>query len=176
MSSFESNRKTQEMIFIQLKEQLDSLVHLLTELNDKQYAHTNIFLGNASIGGHTRHIIELLKCAVHGYDAGKVDYSNRVRNLSLESDRFTAIRELENLASEVIKADKELKLIIESPAPHAYVSTTYYREIVYNTEHTIHHLALIRVALREMDLNIVGDDFGVAYSTIQYRYANQRAN
>lgn len=161
------------MIFIQLTEQLQSLVNLLTVLNDKQYTHTNRFLGNASIGGHTRHIIELLKCAVHGYDAGKVDYSNRVRDLILESERFTAIQELENLERRVIKADKELKLIIESPAPPVYVRTTYYREIVYNTEHTIHHMALIRVALREMDLDIVGDDFGVAYSTIKYRYAQQ---
>ena len=48
------------------------------------------------------------------------------------------------------------------------VTTTFYREIVYNAEHTLHHLALIKVALREMELDIVGDDFGMAYSTLKF--------
>jgi hypothetical protein len=48
------------------------------------------------------------------------------------------------------------------------VSTTYHREIVYNTEHIIHHLALIKVALIEMKLNIVDENFGMAYATIKY--------
>jgi hypothetical protein len=163
------------MIFIQLIEQLKSLGNLLTLLDDSQYSQNNSYLGNASIGGHTRHIIELLKCATDGYTSGTIDYHNRTRNLLLESERFKGIQELENLQSQVIKEDKELKLIMEGHDTilPRYVSTTYYREIVYNTEHTIHHLALIRVALREMQLDIVGEDFGVAYSTLKYRLAQQ---
>jgi len=100
-----------------------------------------------------------------------VDYLNRVRNLSVETDRSTAITELKNLQSQVIKEDKDLKLVVETDKIKypGFVNTTYFREIIYNAEHTIHHLALIRVALREMNLNIVGEDFGVAYATIQYR-------
>lgn len=163
------------MIFIQLIEQLKSLANLLTLLNDRQYSQNNSYLGNASIGGHTRHIIELLKCATDGYGSGTIDYHSRTRNLLLESERLKGIEELENLQSQVIKADKELKLITEShdTIGPGYVRTTYCREIVYNTEHTIHHMALIRVALREMKLNIVGEDFGVAYSTLKYRLSQQ---
>ena len=161
------------MVFTQLIEQLQSLSNLLIILDDNQYTRNNRLLGNASIGGHTRHIIELLKCAVDGYYTGNVDYINRSRNLSLESERIAAMQELENLQSLIIKADRELKLAVESQGPPVYVRTTFYREIVYNTEHTIHHLALIRVALREMNLDIVSDDFGVAHSTIKYRYASQ---
>jgi hypothetical protein len=155
--------------FIQLIEQLQSLSNLLNILDDNQYTRNNRLLGNASIGGHTRHIIELLKCAVDGYSTGKVDYINRSRNLSLESERITAMRELENLKSLIIKADRELKLAVESQAPPVYVSTTFSREIVYNTEHTIHHLALIRVALREMNLDIVGDVSGGLNNKISLR-------
>ncbi len=159
------------MVFIQLAEQLKSLNNLLILLNDRQYTKANAFLGNASIGGHTRHIIELLHCATDGYQSGNVDYLNRVRNLSLETDRFLAMRELESLQHHIIKKDKALKLTVEiddfdSPG---VVDTTYLREVVYNSEHTIHHLALIRVALREMNLDIVGEAFGVAYSTLNYR-------
>ena len=158
------------MIFIQITEQLKSLSNLLLLLNDRQYNQKNSFLGNASIGGHTRHIIELLKCATNGYHTGTVDYLNRVRNLAIETDKLAAMQELSLMASQLIQPDKKMKLIIESDEVSVtnYVTTTYFREIVYNAEHAIHHLALIRVALREMKLEIVGDDFGMAYSTIKY--------
>jgi hypothetical protein len=158
------------MIFIQITEQLKSLSNLLLLLNDKQYNQKIAFLGNASIGGHSRHIIELLKCATDGYHTGTVDYLNRVRNLAIETDKLAAMQELSLMASQLIQPDKKLKLIVESDEVSVanYVTTTYFREIVYNAEHAIHHLALIRVALREMKLEIVGNDFGMAYSTIKY--------
>jgi hypothetical protein len=159
------------MVFFQLVAQLKSLNNLLILLNDSQYTQANTFLGNASIGGHTRHIIELLKCATDGYHSGKVDYVNRVRNLSLETDRSAAMQELESLQSQIGKKDKALSLAAESEEINSpgFVNTTYFRELVYNTEHTIHHLALIRVGLREMKLDIVGEEFGVAHSTLKYR-------
>jgi hypothetical protein len=41
--------------------------------------------------------------------------------------------------------------------------------MVYNTEHAIHHLALIKVALIEMQLQVIDENFGMAYSTIKYK-------
>lgn len=165
------------MIFIQVTEQLKSLSSLLFLLNDKQYNQKIAFLGNATIGGHTRHIIELLKCVTVGYNAGTVDYLNRVRDLTIETDKLVAMRELSLMAEYIIQSDKQMNLVIECCEEYAtnYVTTTYFREIVYNAEHTIHHLALIRVALREMKLEIVGDDFGMAYSTIKYLATQNKA-
>ena len=158
------------MIFIQITEQLKSLSNLLLLLSDKQYNQKIAFLGNASIGGHTRHIIELLKCAADGYNTGTVDYLNRVRDLATERYKAFAMRKLSLMAEQIIKSDKQMNLVVECCEENAlnYVTTTYFREIVYNAEHTIHHLALIRVALREMQLDIVEDNFGMAYSTIEY--------
>ena len=158
------------MIFIQMTEQLKSLSNLLLLLNDRQYNQKILFLGNASIGGHTRHIVELLKCVTDGYNMGRVDYVNRVRNLSLETDKILAAQELTIMINNVTQPDKHMKLVTECEEGGLIniVRTTYFREIVYNTEHAIHHLALIRVALREMKLDIVGDEFGMAYSTIKY--------
>ena len=158
------------MIFIQITEQLKSLSDLLLMLNDKQYTKKIELLGNSSIGGHTRHIVELLKCATDGYNDGTVDYLNRVRNLAIETDKSIAMRELSLMSDRIIKSDKQMNLVIESNEESSanYVNTTYFREIVYNAEHDIHHLALIRVALRQMKLEIVRDDFGMAYSTIKY--------
>jgi len=101
-----------------------------------------------------------------------VDYLNRERNLLLESDKEFAINSLTILLKSVSLPDKQLRLVTEQDNRNAeedVVVTTYFREIVYNTEHIIHHLALIRVALVEMKLNIADKDFGMAYSTIKYK-------
>jgi len=159
------------MIFIQLSQQLQSLGNLLLLLNKEQYIKKIEHLGNASIGGHTRHIIELLQCAVDGYYTGTVDYINRTRNLLLETDIELAYVTLQQLINNIRNDDEQLKMCVENTGDETSpeVFTTYYREIVYNTEHTIHHLALIKVALIEMKLSIVDKNFGMAKSTIKYK-------
>lgn len=159
------------MIFLQLTQQLGYLSNLLLLLNDEQYNHKIEYLGNATIGGHTRHIIELLQCAINGYNIDEVDYFNRTRNLALEEDRLMAQETLQELTDSVRFPDKKLNMRIEMPdgSDKSFVSTTYFREIVYNTEHAIHHLALIKVALMAMKLNVTDKDFGMAYSTIKYK-------
>lgn len=160
------------MIFLQLTQQLESLRKLLLHLTDEQFKKKVAHLGNASIGGHTRHVIELLQCALDGYNTGEVDYVNRKRNLLLETDRIFALSVLQQLDGLVNFPDKQLNLVverIEGALELANVTTTYYREVVYNTEHTIHHLALIKVAIFEMKLELVDDHFGMAYSTIKYK-------
>lgn len=159
------------MIFTQLTQQLHSLANLLAILNDEQYKHQITHLGKASIGGHTRHIIELLQCAINGYETGTVDYVNRHRNLDLENNKHLALAVLEQLEKQIVRSDKQLKMVVEEmeEVTSLNITTTYFREVVYNTEHAIHHLALIKVALIEMKLDLVNDDFGMAYSTIKYK-------
>ncbi|HMG83542.1 MAG TPA: hypothetical protein VK559_10950 [Ferruginibacter sp.] len=160
------------MIFIQLSQQLRSLSDLLSLLDDRQYNKKIAHLGNASIGAHTRHIIELLQCAITGYEIGQIDYINRSRDIQLETDRIFARSILHQLDNTIKHPDKQLALVveqIEGCTELSNVTTTYFREIVYNSEHTIHHLALIKVAIIEMKLELVDDTFGMAYSTIKYR-------
>lgn len=160
------------MIFQQLSQQLQQLNKLLLSLTNEQYNKKVAHLGNASIGGHTRHVIELLQCAIDGYSTGEVDYVNRKRNLLLETDRMFAQSVLQQLDGLIKVPDRQLSLVveqIEGVIELTNVTTTYYREVVYNTEHTIHHLALIKVAIIDMKLDIIDNDFGMAYSTIKYQ-------
>jgi hypothetical protein len=165
------------MIFKQLSEQLESLTSVISSLTDEQFTRKSPLLGEASIGSHTRHIIELVQCACSGYVKGRVDYLNRSRDFALENDRLLALSALQQFDDALMLADKQLELAVENsedPETNRPVVTTYYREIVYNTEHTIHHLALIKVALIEMQLQIVDPHFGMAYSTIKYKSTLQQ--
>ena len=159
------------MIFDNLSEELNNLQNLLHQLTAEQYNLKIEYLGNASIGGHTRHIIELLQCALNGYQTGSIDYENRVRNLVLEHNIDAAQAAIEQLHAVIRKPDKPLNLVLQCVDGVAtnYISTNYYREIVYNTEHTIHHLALIKVSLIAQNLDLVSGGFGMARSTIQYK-------
>ncbi len=165
------------MIFQQLSHQLASLKNLIETLDHHQFTQKVEHLGNASIGGHTRHIIELLQCAIDGHNTGTVDYINRTRNLDIETNKEIALSVLASLDQYYQLPDKKLHLAIDSieGAIEHIVTTTYFREIVYNIEHTIHHLALIKVALIELKLSLVDDNFGMAYSTINYKSTLQNA-
>jgi hypothetical protein len=49
------------------------------------------------------------------------------------------------------------------------VQTNYFRELLYNLEHSIHHQALIKVAVLKNKNIQLCSEFGVAKSTIEYR-------
>ena len=161
------------MIFSQLEEQLNSLVGLLQAIDNVAYNTKIKHLGNSTIGGHTRHIIEMLQCNLKAYEMEKVDYLNRVRNMKLETDISSAIEVINELKRDIALPDKPLLIEVEhlEAQESKVVYTSYYREIIYGTEHTIHHLALIKVALIDLGLNLVDETFGIAYSTIKYREA-----
>lgn len=159
------------MIQHQLQRQLNVLAELLHQLSDEQYTRTINHLDNASIGGHSRHIIEIVRCVLIGYETNRVDYIRRFRNTELETKREFAIRTIEEVNSLLDKPDKSFELYVETEdgMTGSFPITTYQREIIYAIEHTIHHLALIKVALTEMNLSLVSEQFGVAYSTMLYR-------
>jgi len=156
---------------IQLQEQLQQLLKLLQHINEEQYVYKSRYLGNASVGAHTRHIIELLQCCLKGYDTGFVDYMNRTRDIELETNITKAVTAIDALVTSNVQVDKPLRLYADD---HTTVATTYYRELVYHVEHIIHHLALIKVGLTDMNVAIVTENFGMAYSTIQYKKQQQQ--
>ncbi len=124
-------------------------------------------LGNATIGQHVRHILELIQCLMTGYATGTVDYDARKRDANLETDTTFACHTIEGLCQAIVREDKPL--LLASQSNEAPVKTCYFRELVYNCEHAIHHMAMIRVALRELGLDLVDETFGVAAATIQYK-------
>ena len=152
-------------VFVQLSETLD-------KLSNEEYVRPSKTLLNAPIGQHVRHIIELFQCLEKGYDDGIVNYEKRERDYRIETDKALASGLLKEVYKHIEKPNKEIMLEAEDYCDAievVSVPSNYYRELVYNLEHTIHHMALIRVGIHEVSSVILPEEFGVAYSTIKYR-------
>jgi hypothetical protein len=148
---------------------LDELADLLNQLSDTDYSNPCTELSNATIGEHTRHIIEMFQCLQSQYDSGIVNYDKRARNTIIQTNTNFAIEEIKAIKVCLDKPNKtiELQQIIDGESLN--ITSNYFRELLYNLEHCVHHQALIKVALLRCDHVQVDQNFGVARSTIEYR-------
>jgi hypothetical protein len=152
-------------VFVQLSATLD-------QLTQEQYVQPCQSLLNATVGQHLRHIIELFQCLENGYDEGLVNYEKRKRDIVIETDRELATALLREIHRGLDRPNKALNLEAcyeENSANPIVIATNFYREIAYNLEHTIHHMALIRVGINEVADISLPAEFGVASSTIKFR-------
>jgi|SRR5215813_4779211 len=152
-------------VFVQLSESLN-------QLSGEEYAQPSNILFHATIGQHVRHIIELFLCLEEGYEKGLVNYEKRKRDYRIETDKTFAASLLKDIYRRLNRPNKDIILEAEDygdTAEIVSIPSNYYREIAYNLEHTIHHMALIRVGINEVSSVVLPDEFGVAYSTIKFR-------
>lgn len=153
---------------------LTQLTRLLTQLSNEEYATALPVLNKSSIGQHVRHVIELFQSLLDGYERGMVNYDNRKRKLVLEIDSSAAIAELETISAQINRQDKELFLAgnyAVQEEEEVQVQTSFSRELIYNLEHSIHHMAIIRIAVQQTSSVSLADDFGIAASTIRHKKA-----
>jgi hypothetical protein len=149
------------------------LADALSEVSDNIYKEKSILLNGSTIGGHTRHVIEIFQCLLQGYETGVVNYEQRKRDMQIETNKDFAVALLQDISSKIELPNKSLLLqgfySNEDDSENCSMQTNFFRELVYNLEHCIHHMALIRVGIKEFSSTVLPDNFGVAPSTIQYR-------
>ncbi len=152
----------------------DQLCEVLQQLSCEQYLQPSAVLNGATIGQHVRHTIALFQCLLAGYEQGTVNYENRNRDIAIETNRLLAYDLLRAISSNLHLKNKRLMLrscYDGEQQEMLTVETNFYREVVYNLEHTIHHMALIRIGIQDISTLTLNESFGVASSTIQYRKA-----
>ncbi len=157
------------MLISSVKNNLSEIILLLNQLKDEEYTQKHPELSEATIGQHTRHIIELYQSLINSYEIGLVNYDLRKRNKAIENQTSEAIKATEKLLQQVEKSNK--KIIIEqgTTSEKLQIESNYNRELLYNLEHSIHHQALIKVALFKLPHININRNFGVARSTIEFR-------
>jgi len=152
-------------IFQQLE---DSLV----KLTDDQYCKKIDTLSGATIGQHVRHVVEMFVCLQDGYTTGIVNYEKRKRDITIETSKEIATNLMQHINTSLFTYNKELILeagFDENSFELNQLPTNYFREIAYNLEHAIHHMAIIKIGINEVADIKLPDGYGIASSTIKYR-------
>ena len=157
------------MLIPSLHHSLNELIDLLHQLSDEEFCSKCSALSDASIGEHTRHIIEMFQCLEKFYDVGIVNYDLRERNKTIQTNTEFAIFCIQEIQKNLDKPNKEIELHQIIEGEKIIITSNYYRELLYNLEHCIHHQALLKVALLPLKNIKIESDFGVARSTIAYR-------
>lgn len=157
------------MLIPSINKSLNELVNLLIQLPNSEYANPCLSLSNSTIGEHTRHIIEMFQCLENNYYSGIVNYDKRPRNKLIQTDTDFAISQIKGVQNSLEKENKKLELQQIIDSEELRLESNYFRELLYNLEHCIHHQALIKVAILQIEAIELDENFGVARSTIEYR-------
>lgn len=165
-----------------MKQLLEAASTILTQLTDvvntikeEDFYKPSVALSNSTIGQHLRHTLEFFICLEQGYELGVVNYDKRIHNKAMENDKHIALHTLSQIKEFVTanQVDKPLSLEVgykpDSEETIA-ITTNYLRELTYNIEHAVHHMAIMKIGIREVAEYIpLPSDFGVAVSTLRYK-------
>lgn len=154
---------------------LGQLIEVTEQFSRSEYTRNLDLLSTNSVGRHLRHILEFYDLAVRAANTGKLNYDKRERNLRLENEPSEAIGKMKELIvlMGMMKEDLVLKLeasYSSDAKSDVKITTTFYRELLYNVEHAVHHMAIISIAVKAEFRHIsLPENFGIAYSTVHHK-------
>lgn len=154
---------------------LAQLTELVKQLSEQDYCKPIPTLSQSSIGQHLRHTLEFFICLEQGFAGGIINYDKRAHDKLIESDKFIALSVLSRIKNFVEQQRKNCALKLEVgydlvKEDFVTVETNYQRELIYNIEHAVHHMAIIEIGVREVAPYVsLPHNFGVAASTIRYQ-------
>ncbi|MEQ8425894.1 MAG: hypothetical protein RIA63_14345, partial [Cyclobacteriaceae bacterium] len=109
-----------------------------------------------------------------GCELGVVNYDKRAHDKLIESDKFIALSTVNRIKEFIADRKEDFTLKLEvgyelDSEDCVALTTNYFRELTYNIEHAVHHMAIMKIGIREVAAYIqLPDDFGIAASTIRY--------
>ncbi|AOP33421.1 hypothetical protein A0128_05920 [Leptospira tipperaryensis] len=166
------------MLHIQFKNiehTFNQLADLLSIIEENEYSREITQVKGSSIGKHVRHCIEVLENLVSGMEVSSVSYDQRKRNSLYETSPLAGRDKIYELLSklELIDENKMIELsFLMDPETGLEGKTisNLKREFLYVQDHTIHHMAIIKIYAECFLQNVsLSKDFGVALSTLQFQ-------
>ncbi|MEO5975600.1 MAG: hypothetical protein ABIS36_00920 [Chryseolinea sp.] len=153
---------------------LEQLTDLVRQIRERDFVKPAETLSNSTIGQHLRHTLEFFLCFEYGYEQGIINYDKRAHDKLIETNKFIALSAIERIRTFVNNlSEKSLRLEVGYDLKNEdflSIDTTATRELVYNIEHAVHHMAIMKIGIREIASYIsLAPDFGIAASTIRYK-------
>ncbi len=154
---------------------LTQLEDVLQQVSKQEFVQTSPALSEATIGQHTRHTLEFFVCLETGLPTGTVNYDQRAHDRSIEEDKEVALGLITRLKTFIQQYPDNQPLRLEVGYERhsdecVSVETNYYRELAYNIEHAVHHMALVKIGLRDVAPRVtLPAGFGIAVSTLRHQ-------
>jgi uncharacterized damage-inducible protein DinB len=154
---------------------LTQLADLVNQLSKQEFTKPIDSLGQSTLGQHLRHTLEFFICLEKGFENGLINYDKRAHDKLIESDKFIALSMISKINEFVNSQSSDKALKLEAgydldKEEFVTIETNFLRELVYNIEHAVHHMAIMKIGIREIAPTItLPPDFGVAASTIRYK-------
>lgn len=153
---------------------LKQVEFVIEQIEEKDYTKPVDVFNNSTIGQHFRHTLEFFQCLMHGYKKGVVSYDKRNHDKRIENDKVLALQLITETCDFINSCDMGKPLTLEvnyelSGEGDVLVESNMAREITYNIEHAIHHMAIIKIGLKVICPYVeLPYGFGVAVSTLRY--------
>jgi hypothetical protein len=164
-----------ELIKNSIQFTLSQLKDCVRQMDENNYTEALDLLSGNTIGKHARHIIELFQCLLLQTETLEVvNYDKRAHSKIIETSVVLSLNSIDEILQKVdnIDIDKPLQLLSCSDVNGSTFlsNSSLSRELQYNIEHAIHHMAIMQMAIKYYFKQIaLPKNFGTAYSTIQYQ-------
>jgi len=154
---------------------LNMISELSHQLGEDNISKPLEILSGSTIGQRIRHMVEFYGCLIASKENNRISYDKRERKSALETSPLF----IKTTIGETLVSIYNLNLLKKVSLEGSFsedneegdvIVSSIYREMAYCLEHTVHHLAIVKMAIKVAFPHIVLDkNFGVAYSTIRYR-------
>lgn len=163
---------TAKGLLLQLKD-------IIEQLKPEHYSAPCATLNNSTLGQHIRHTIEFFLCLMDAKNQGKINYDERKHDEFIQTDEKLAMSVIDSLVDFLSNEIDDFHIEHEAnyeleEGQTVGMGSSFYRELSYNIEHAIHHMALIKIGIQQhFDYVQLPPHFGVASSTVRHQQKQQ---
>ena len=160
----------------------NSAINLLSQLRDtieslkpSHFSSPVEVLSSSTVGQHMRHTVEFFICLMDSFEGGEICYDKRKHDTIIETNSKIAVNVIISLKDFISKETLDRPLIYSASNEldsdeQITLKSSYLRELAYCIDHAIHHMAFIKIAIRQQfDYVSLPTHFGVASSTVRYQ-------
>ncbi len=144
---------------------------MVERIDDDSYTAPAPGRSSGGIGGHVRHCLDHVGALVTAIRTGLCAYDRRARGTLVERCRVAALQRIDDLAGDLAQADVALvdapvavESQIDTTGTTIVTMSTFGRELVFVSSHTVHHNALIAHLLASRGISLDAR-FGLAPAT-----------
>ncbi|MEM9801883.1 MAG: DinB family protein [Planctomycetota bacterium] len=157
---------------------------LVGALDGEAYTQSAPTLALSGVGPHLRHVVDFYERFLNAFEAQagetriQVDYDARDRDPRVETDPDYAIAAIDRACDRLRAIAGDPRNATETPVDvrsdgSPWIASTVARELQSLVSHTVHHYALIAIAVRSHG-GETDPSFGVAPSTLRH-WSEERA-